>query len=405
MAKNMNTSFTIDAPAPIDSRMQVPDEASLNTAIAVKYNRMRVYALAEDTEWRYFIEDVSNPWHKIDVGSGGITSVFWADIQGEPTDSTSLTTYLVATYAPISHTHITSEILPDANGFLTWLHPNVSENFILLGSTNSGTPGSGTGATEFIALTDTPAAYLGNDKKRIQVSEFTQGGELIFIDPDFTDQQIQDLLDLLYTKNTVSFTSITPSPFEKGVVTELKATYNVSMHDDTLVSLKIDGVDYAPDVGSVQVVLGSFQDDHTSTLVLKYTKNGGPEQTTTKSLTARAYYPTFTGVSETDTVEPVLPTNLEIAGGTSSLINTGSAFGYNKNTTATQRQWVAVHKSDSLTFTWWLLAANSNEGAMAPRAFMDNQGTIANVNGMDYILYMQEFNSANSLKINLSTKT
>ena len=64
MTKILNTNFDIRAPKPIDKRTYVASESDLN-GIPIKYNRMKVYAIAEDTEWRYFIEDLITPWHEI----------------------------------------------------------------------------------------------------------------------------------------------------------------------------------------------------------------------------------------------------------------------------------------------------------------------------------------------------
>jgi hypothetical protein len=53
MPKNLNIGFQINAPMPIDARMQVDTFTSL-ALIPVKYDRMTSFVLDEDIEYRYF---------------------------------------------------------------------------------------------------------------------------------------------------------------------------------------------------------------------------------------------------------------------------------------------------------------------------------------------------------------
>lgn len=174
MSTHRNTNFTIDAPKPIDSRMQVASESALN-GIAIKFDRMPVYALAEDTNWRYFAEDIGNPWHQIEEGGTGTGSVAWEDITGNPEDSVSLVDYLGANYAAKIHLHVPDDITP-SGGFLTWGYPHVAPNYILTGSGTS-IPGA---VNRYTDLLDTNADYAG---QALKVPEVTAGEDsLLFVD-------------------------------------------------------------------------------------------------------------------------------------------------------------------------------------------------------------------------------
>jgi len=112
MAKHLNTNFTINAPKPIDSRMQVATFAGLD-AIPIKFNHMVTHVIDQDADYKYYL--ATNTWILI------VTTVFqWGDIQGTITDQVDLMNYFNL-YAlvdhvhpqlpPLAHTHIESEIL------------------------------------------------------------------------------------------------------------------------------------------------------------------------------------------------------------------------------------------------------------------------------------------------------
>lgn len=110
----MNVGFQINAPMPIDARMQVDTVASLDL-IPVKYDRMTSYVLDEDVEYRYFA-NVPEWLPLADI----TPSTVWGSIIGTLTDQLdlvakfadySLTTHTHTQLPPLSHTHNTDDIL------------------------------------------------------------------------------------------------------------------------------------------------------------------------------------------------------------------------------------------------------------------------------------------------------
>lgn len=179
MSKHMNTPFTIDAPFPVDTRMQVATKSALDS-IAIKYDRMLVYILPGDltygdTEWRYYLEDIlTDPWKEVTYG-GGISSVAWEDITGNPADSTSLVTYLGDTYALKSHLHVTDDISPEG-GFLTFQYIIEAPNFILTGSDGSN---PNPVILTYTDLIDTDADYAGHGGDILAVKQTEDGVEFL----------------------------------------------------------------------------------------------------------------------------------------------------------------------------------------------------------------------------------
>ena len=84
MSLHQNTNFTIHAPGPIDSRLQVNTYASLSN-IAVKYIGLKTYVVDEDKEYRY----LSSGWTPIEVSNGG-GSAQWGSIAGNIADQEDL---------------------------------------------------------------------------------------------------------------------------------------------------------------------------------------------------------------------------------------------------------------------------------------------------------------------------
>ena len=113
MPKTLNIGFRIDAPMPIDARMQVDTFNSLDL-IAVKYDRMTSYVLDEDVEYRWF-KSVPE-WLPI---SNESTPTEWGTIVGTLEDQLdliakfadySLTTHTHTQLPPLAHTHVQSDI-------------------------------------------------------------------------------------------------------------------------------------------------------------------------------------------------------------------------------------------------------------------------------------------------------
>ena len=104
MPKTLNIGFRIDAPMPIDARMQVDTFNSLDL-IAVKYDRMTSYVLDEDVEYRWF-KSVPE-WLPI---SNESTSTEWGTIVGTLEDQLDLIAKF-ADYSLTTHTHTRREIL------------------------------------------------------------------------------------------------------------------------------------------------------------------------------------------------------------------------------------------------------------------------------------------------------
>lgn len=85
MSKPLNINFTINAPKPIDSRMQVSTYAGLAN-IPVKFIGLRTHVLDEDKDYRY----KATGWVAIEEGGGGGGSSTWGSITGTLGDQTDL---------------------------------------------------------------------------------------------------------------------------------------------------------------------------------------------------------------------------------------------------------------------------------------------------------------------------
>jgi len=112
MAKQLNIGFRVNAPMPIDARMQVDTFNSL-ALIPIKYDRMTSYVLDEDLEYRYFA-DVPE-WLPL----AGFDPIEWGDIIGVLDDQLdliakfadySLTTHTHTQLQPLAHEHLESDI-------------------------------------------------------------------------------------------------------------------------------------------------------------------------------------------------------------------------------------------------------------------------------------------------------
>lgn len=97
MTKKLNIGFRIDAPMPIDSRMQADTFNSLDL-IPVKYDRMPVYVVDEDKSYRWFA-DVPE-WREVVVTG----TVAWGSITGNINNQIDLINKLTE-YALVGHTH------------------------------------------------------------------------------------------------------------------------------------------------------------------------------------------------------------------------------------------------------------------------------------------------------------
>jgi hypothetical protein len=84
MSKPISTNFVVNAPKPIDSRMQVSTYAELAN-IPIKYIGLKTYVADEDSDYRY----KSTGWVKIELGGSGGGAV-WGSITGSLPDQTDL---------------------------------------------------------------------------------------------------------------------------------------------------------------------------------------------------------------------------------------------------------------------------------------------------------------------------
>ena len=98
MPKHINVGFMLNAPMPIDGRMQVATFGDLDL-IPVKYDRMTSYVLNEDEEYRYFANIPQ--WVKV---SFLMNDVHWGDILGNITSQVDLMAEFNK-YALVNHTH------------------------------------------------------------------------------------------------------------------------------------------------------------------------------------------------------------------------------------------------------------------------------------------------------------
>jgi len=108
MSKPLNTNFRIDAPKPIDSRMQVATYIDLD-AIPIKYNHMVTHVIDTDTDWKYF--SATNSW--VDVTQSNVPT--WGNIIGDITAQADLMAYFDL-YALEGHTH--PPVAPEAHTHL-----------------------------------------------------------------------------------------------------------------------------------------------------------------------------------------------------------------------------------------------------------------------------------------------
>jgi len=120
MSKHINTRFTVEAPGPIDTRMQVSTYAGL-VNIPVKYVGLKTYVVDENKEYRYtdtgWVE-----WSTPGTGGAGV----WGAITGVLNDQTDLVAALNLKFDKTGGT---------ITGQTTVLADLYAANFIVWGST------------------------------------------------------------------------------------------------------------------------------------------------------------------------------------------------------------------------------------------------------------------------------
>lgn len=114
-----------------------------------------------------------------------------------------------------------------------------------------------------------------------------------------SENQYNQMLELLYTNNEVSFTII-PSSGERGVITTLTLNYNIKSNDDEITSATINNgigsVFQDADDGEKIMDVGTSTTTKTYVLTLGILR-GGLSISETISTTYNAYIPQFAGVS------------------------------------------------------------------------------------------------------------
>jgi hypothetical protein len=115
----------------------------------------------------------------------------------------------------------------------------------------------------------------------------------------FTDPQVEAILELIY-KNNVSTFAVSPVSNEKSVLTALNLNFNIQANDDVFTAASINqGIgSILADVngGAKNISGGSSLVTKAFTMTLNYTRNGLP-LSENKTVTFFAYTPQFAGVS------------------------------------------------------------------------------------------------------------
>jgi len=92
MSKDLNIGFTVNAPAPIDSRMQAATYAGLSS-IPIVYVGLKCYVVDVDKEYRYY-ETGWQLWSTTTSGGAGT----WGSITGTLSDQADLNSALFGKY-------------------------------------------------------------------------------------------------------------------------------------------------------------------------------------------------------------------------------------------------------------------------------------------------------------------
>ena len=156
------------------------------------------------------------------------------------------------------------------------------------------------GDTIVEASGDTPGILIESGGLfQIVTQSITQSGN------DFTDEQREELLALIYDNGTVSLSENAPSNPEKTIPINIKFTYNVNLNDDQLSTAKFDNVDitnlfdsstgnFDPTFQTYNNVDGLGDNPFKKTFVVTFAKNSR-QASSQASVTFRT--PQYVGVS------------------------------------------------------------------------------------------------------------
>lgn len=139
MSKSINRPFILNAPYPIDVRLQVSTYANL-ALIAIKYQGLKTYVVDEDKEYRYYTSTGWQEWNPSGVGGSGA----WGSITGTLSTQTDLNDALNLKFDKSGGT---------ITGKTTVLDDVEAVNFIIFGSTP-------TAESPYLEVVDPPASAI-----------------------------------------------------------------------------------------------------------------------------------------------------------------------------------------------------------------------------------------------------
>jgi len=379
MSKHINTSFIVDAPFPIDRRMQVPTYSWLS-GIAVKYDRMKVYVLDTDTEWRYFKEDVSNPWHQVIIDTSWILPAL-----DQKVDKNS--SIIGGTATKISY---------DEKGLVV---AGTTASIGDMSDVNKGTPVGGYvltwDANNNVFMPKPSASVLIQElTSTITVGGITNGD---VFQPGTTFEALWQFL--------LTGTSTPPDPLLAP--TNLAATVNGQVATLTW-SKSTNATSYKAFIGPTEI--GAVGDVATMDItpgvgthtihIKAYNATQISPDSTTIDVTIAAFEFSYFGLNTSGDI----PIETEILAGTGFKVSTDPSVTFNPNSTNNDYFWVAVHKATSAVYDWWEDTTDSNNASsIGVGQFIESKGEVT-VNGEVYTVYMTGWQSQVDVDFRLELK-
>lgn len=233
------------------------------------------------------------------------------------------------------------------------------------------------------------------------VSNITEAFELRLehVEDRFTDEEVVELLDLIYDSHSFVFT-LTPMLFERDILTAITSLYTVDPNDADITGLVIDGVtmDMSTIDGSQHSFpVGNALTSKTVSAVLHYNKSGVAQPPHVITRTTMGVYLTYFGITEYNNI-----TDADVLAAHKVLTVTNSRVAHKFDITgAIKYGWFAVEKNQTGTdyVNWKSDASSSDTGLIG--GFIIKQPAPVMVDGLEYEIYIfdQPKNYANTITL------
>jgi len=267
--------------------------------------------------------------------------------------------------------------------------PYEGGDFVVTGGQPS-TGGGGTGGGSTVEKVTLNLNDYDLDLTIEQIGVSNLDSNTIRLPKEFTDGQKDKLLELIYKNLTHTFT-LNKYIFEKGVSTNVTASFNIVANDDTDVVHKINGSSKA----LVGTEIYSITDTTTYSSIVTYKRNGtNGESRINRTITA--VYASYFGSNK----DGHLPTETEIKAGVKTIKSTNSSIAHKFTISSSdglgEYGWFAVEKAQTGgNYTKWSSDASaSDNGAIGGFILLKGEVTIETTEGTNKIYQIYMFDQA-----------